>query len=179
MTKQYHRNFNKIKNIYKTTTFLNMNRSSFLFYIVVLACVLMCAFSLQVHVNIYFSLYLCSLRNNILESNILDTSSRLAYPIVGSSVVHKRWTLCYSAYAGIKYVDTADKVCAAPGSRHVWVSGEFKFYHNRTGSSFAYLSQNCGVFYLLTLCIFDSGEISISVPCFFFTKKYGNNFLMT
>lgn len=58
------------------------------------------------------------------ESNFLDPPPGLAHPVVGGPTLHQRRALRDTAHARIQHVDLADKVCAAPGSRHVRVPGK-------------------------------------------------------
>lgn len=58
------------------------------------------------------------------ESNLLDTSTRLAHTFVRCATIHQRRTLRDTACAWLQHVDLADKIRAKAGSWHVRVSGE-------------------------------------------------------
>lgn len=63
---------------------------------------------------------------NFAESNILDSTARLAHTVLGSTDVHEWRTVRYSAYAWLEYMDPANQICTAQGSWDVWMSGRSK-----------------------------------------------------
>lgn len=89
-------------------------------------CVCICV-CVCVCVSVFeFTLNACTLLSIATESNFLDTPPGLAYIIIGCSALYERRTLRDTAHARLQHVDAADKVCAAPGSRHVRVPGEWR-----------------------------------------------------
>lgn len=46
------------------------------------------------------------------ESNIMDSTKRLAYIIIRSTNVHKWWEICHFTYTWLEYVDSANKICS-------------------------------------------------------------------